>query len=53
MAIIGVFIYCAITSKQAPSMVDTLMISGCALLGIDSVTGIWKNFGNQDKKGEL
>ncbi len=53
ISIIGVFIYCAITSKQAPTMVDTLMISGCALLGIDSVTGIWKNFGNQDKKGDL
>lgn len=42
LSIIGVFIYSSITNKQAPNMVETLMICGCALLGIDSITGIWK-----------
>jgi len=47
---IGVLIYCSVYGKQAPEMVDTFMICCMALLGIDSVTGIWKSFDN--KKGE-
>lgn len=47
---IGILIYCSATGKQAPVMVDTFMICCMALLGIDSVTGIWKSFNN--KKGE-
>lgn len=38
-----VFIYCAICSKEAPEMVDTLLLCCMGLLGIDSVTSIWKS----------
>lgn len=41
---IVVLVYCTITHVQAPDMIDTFMICCMALLGIDSVTGIWKNF---------
>jgi hypothetical protein len=43
---IGVLIYCTIASIQAPLMIDTFLICVMALLGIDSVTGIWKKFNN-------
>lgn len=38
-----VLIYCTIMCIQAPLMIDTFLICVMALLGIDSVTGIWKN----------
>lgn len=41
---IGVLIYCTIATIQAPLMIDTFLICVMALLGIDSVTGIWKKF---------
>lgn len=41
---IGVLIYCTIAVIQAPLMIDTFLICVMALLGIDSVTGIWKKF---------
>jgi len=47
---IGVLIYCSVYGKQAPEMVDTFMVCCMTLLGIDSITGIWKSFDN--KKGE-
>lgn len=40
---IGVFIYCAINIIEAPNMVDTLLLCCMGLLGVDSVTSIWKN----------
>lgn len=43
---IGVLIYCTIATIQAPLMIDTFLICVMALLGIDSVTGIWKKFNN-------
>lgn len=42
-----VLIYCTICGIQAPIMIDTFIYAICLLLGIDSITGIWKNF---DKK---
>lgn len=39
-----VLIYCAICGLQAPIMIDTFIWAVCMLLGIDSVTGIWKDF---------
>ena len=33
---------------QAPLMIDTFLICVMALLGIDSVTGIWKKFSNNE-----
>lgn len=40
---LGVLIYCAINVIQAPLMIDTVLLCCMGLLGIDSVTGIWKN----------
>lgn len=35
-------IYCAICGLQAPEMIDTFIWAVCMLLGIDSITDIWK-----------
>lgn len=32
---------------QAPLMIDTFLLCVMGLLGIDSVTGIWKKFTNK------
>ena len=40
--IIFVLIYCTMYSIQAPLMVEPFIYAVCLLLGIDSVTGIWK-----------
>ena len=40
---LGVLIYCTIRCIQAPTMIDITVIAVLGLLGIDSVTGIWKN----------
>lgn len=40
-------VYCTVTGMQAPSIMETFIWAVCMLLGIDSVTGIFKNF---DKK---
>lgn len=39
---LGILIYCTIISSQAPLMIDAVLLSIMGLLGIDSVTGIWK-----------
>ena len=44
--VLFVLIYYTIYNIQAPIMIDTFIYAICLLLGIDSVTGIWKNFGN-------
>lgn len=49
-----VLLYCTIHVIQAPLMIDTFLVCCMALLGIDSITGIWKKFDNkQGKKDEL
>ena len=48
VVVLFVLIYCTIYNIQAPIMIDTFIYSICLLLGIDSVTGIWKNFGNNE-----
>lgn len=35
-------LYCSYTNKQAPEITDTVVITSAALLGVDSITGIWK-----------
>lgn len=51
---IVVLLYCTIHVIQAPLMIDTFLVCCMALLGIDSITGIWKKFDNkQGKKDEL
>lgn len=53
----AVLIYCTIMCIQAPLMIDTFLICVMALLGIDSVTGIWKKFksneGNSEENSKL
>lgn len=50
LAILFVLVYCTIYGIQAPLMVDTFIYAICLLLGIDSVTGIWKKFDSSEKK---
>ena len=50
VTVLFVFIYCTIQGIQAPTMVDTFIYAICLLLGIDSVTGIWKNFDKHENK---
>lgn len=40
---IGILIYCTIASVQAPVITDTFLLCIMGLLGIDSVTGIFRN----------
>lgn len=47
-----VLIYCTIMCIQAPLMIDTFLICVMALLGIDSVTGIWKKFKSNEGNSE-
>lgn len=42
LAFIGICIYCTIVKYQAPVITDTLAICSSALLGLDTVTSIWK-----------
>lgn len=49
LAILFVLIYCTIQGIQAPVMIDTFMYTIGLLLGIDSVTGIWKKFDDGKK----
>ncbi len=42
LIIIFVLVYCTVSSIQAPLMIEPFIYAVCLLLGIDSVTGIWK-----------
>lgn len=37
-------IFCTVTGTQAPLILETFIWAVCMLLGIDSVTGIFKTF---------
>ena len=39
---LGVLGYCTYKEIQAPVMVDTIVITSAALLGVDSIMNIWK-----------
>ena len=39
---LGVLGYCTYKEIQAPAMVDTMVITSAALLGVDSIMNIWK-----------
>lgn len=41
---LGIAIYCTITVVQAPLILETILWCCMGLLGIDSITGIWKKF---------
>lgn len=40
--VIFILIYCTINGMQAPAMAEIFIYAVCCLLGLDSVTGIWK-----------
>lgn len=42
MVCIGICIYCTVCAIPAPEIVEMLFICSSSLLGIDSITGIWK-----------
>ena len=37
-----VLIYCTVFEEQAPEITDTILWCCMGLLGLDSITGIWK-----------
>lgn len=41
--VIMTLVYCTIAGVQAPIFIDTFIIACTALLGVDSVTGIWRD----------
>lgn len=41
-SVIGIAIYCTITEHQSPSIAIDIIYSSVALLGVDSITSIWK-----------
>lgn len=45
-----VCVYCTVCAIPAPQIVEMLFICSTSLLGIDSVTGIWKKEIKQDNK---
>lgn len=49
---LGVLIYCAVNVIQAPLMIDTVLLCCMGLLGIDSVTSIWKKYNVKSSKNE-
>lgn len=48
LVIMFVIVFCAIAETQAPVIMETFIWAVCALLGIDSITGIWKNFNKKE-----
>ena len=46
LVIMFTIIFCTITTTQAPLILETFIWAVCTLLGIDSVTGIFKKFNN-------
>lgn len=50
LVIIFVLLYCTLMGIQAPAMVESFIYAVCALLGIDSVTSIFKGNGKVDKE---
>lgn len=44
LVIMFVIVFCTIAQTQAPIILETFIWAVCMLLGIDSITGIWKDF---------
>ena len=42
ISFVFICLYCTFQHIQAPVMCDTLAICSSALLGLDTITGIWK-----------
>ena len=52
LACVGVLIYCTIIAAQAPIFSDAVLFATAALLGVDSITGIWKKSLPSSEKDE-
>lgn len=39
---LGISLYCSLSEIQAPSIMEVLIFASIVLLGVDSVTQIWK-----------
>ena len=50
---IGVLIYCTIHVIQAPLITEFFLLSVVGLLGVDSVTSIWKNSKNKNRSNNV
>lgn len=50
---IGVIIYCTIMNQEAPVVTDTLAICSSALLGLETVTAIWRKDRNNNNNDNL
>lgn len=42
ISVICIGVYCTINKVQAPLITDSILLASTALLGVDSVTGIFK-----------
>ena len=49
LACAAVLIMCTIWDRQAPEMVNVMLYTSTALLGVDSITSIWKSDNNSTK----
>lgn len=49
---LGIAIYCTIAVIQAPLILETILWCCMGLLGIDSVTSIWKKLNKDDKSAK-
>lgn len=47
--VIGIAITCTIIGSQAPIIVADILYASVALLGVDSITNIWKNNKNNEE----
>lgn len=50
---IGILIYCTIHVIQAPLITEFFLLSVVGLLGVDSVTSIWKNSKNKSRSNNV
>lgn len=48
LVIMFVMIFCTVSGIQAPLIMEPFIWAVCMLLGIDSVTGIWKSFNKKE-----
>lgn len=48
--VLGIAIACTITGMQAPAIVADIIYASVALLGVDSITNIWKGPNNGKEK---
>lgn len=46
---LGVLLYCTYKETEAPDMVETVLITTASLLGIDSITNIWRRNGTKEE----